>query len=92
MTKTEMVRAYKERTGMTLKDSKASVEEVFKIIKDTLSIGEDVEITGFGKFYVKEIKEGSTRNPKTGEKLPACKSVGFKYSTGLKNDVKSSLN
>ncbi len=60
--------------------SLSTVESLFKIIKRTLESGEDVLITGFGKFCVKDKQERKGRNPETGDdmELKARRIVTFK--------------
>ena len=62
------------------------LESILEIIKNTLENGEDVMITGFGKFYVKEKKERRGRNPATGKDLMlgSRRVVGFKCSGKLR--------
>lgn len=62
------------------------LESILEIIKNTLENGEDVLITGFGKFYVKEKRERKGRNPQTGEDLMlgSRRVVGFKCSGKLR--------
>ena len=61
------------------------------IIKETLENGEDVMITGFGKFYVKVKKERRERNPQTGEDitLGARRVVCFKCPGVLREKINS---
>ena len=65
------------------------VESLIEIIKRTLENGEDVLITGFGKFYVKEKRKRKGRNPKTREDLilGERKVVTFKCSGILRNKI-----
>lgn len=65
------------------------VETLLEIIKKTLESGDDVMISGFGKFSVKEKKTRKGRNPATGKDmmLDARKVVTFKCSGGLRNKV-----
>ena len=65
------------------------VESLLEIIKTTLESGEDVLITGFGKFCVKEKSERQGRNPATGNDLMlgARRVVTFKCSSVLKNKL-----
>jgi len=65
------------------------VESLLEIIKQTLESGEDVLITGFGKFCVKEKKERKGWNPQTEEELVlrARRVVRFKSSETLKGRV-----
>jgi integration host factor subunit alpha len=56
-------------TGVTKKEAAKIVETLLQTIKSTLENGEDVLISGFGKFCVKEKKERRGRNPQTGQDL-----------------------
>jgi len=55
--------------GMTKSESKEAVETLFEIMKERLEGGEEVKISGFGKFEVKEKKRRRGRNPRTGEDM-----------------------
>jgi len=65
------------------------VESLLEIIKHTLESGEDVLISGFGKFCVKDKKERKGRNTQTGEGLVVRerKIVRFKYSWVLRDRI-----
>jgi integration host factor subunit alpha len=65
------------------------VDSIFDVIKQTLESGEDVLISGFGKFYIKEKHERRGRNPQTGEPitLAARKVVTFYCSGVLKEKI-----
>jgi len=65
------------------------VESLLEIIKHTLESGEDVLISGFGKFCVKEKGKRKGRNPQTGEDLVMRerKIVRFKYSWVLRDKM-----
>ena len=65
------------------------VESLLEIIKHTLESGEDVLITGFGKFCVKDKNERNGWNPQTASdmKLRARKVVRFKYSGTLREKM-----
>jgi integration host factor subunit alpha len=58
-----------ENIGYTRKKSIETVETVLELIKRSLESGEDVLISGFGKFCVKEKAERRGRNPATGEDM-----------------------
>ena len=62
------------------------VESIMEIMRETLANGEDILISGFGKFCVKEKKERKGRNPATGEAmmLRARRIVTFKPSGNLR--------
>ena len=87
MTKAEIVEQIYERVGFSKKESAELVERVFDIIKDTLSDGEKVKISGFGNFVVREKNARKGRNPQTGEeiRLAARRVLTFKPSHVLKN-------
>jgi len=65
------------------------VESLIEIIKKTLESGEDVLISGFGKFCVKEKMQRKGRNPQTGNDLMLGERrvVTFKCSGRLKNKI-----
>lgn len=65
------------------------IESLLEIMKETLESGEDVLITGFGKFCVKEKSERQGRNPATGKDLilGARRIVVFKCSSVLKDKL-----
>jgi integration host factor subunit alpha len=75
--------------GFTKKISVETVEALLKIIKDTLETGEDVLISGFGKFCVKGKKQRRGRNPATGDDLllRERKVVTFKCSGKLRERI-----
>jgi len=74
---------------MTKNRSAEILETCLEIIKSTLESGEDVLISGFGKFCVREKKERRGRNPATGDAmiLAPRKVVTFKCSGKLKNMI-----
>jgi len=65
------------------------VERLLEIIKQTLESGEDVLISGFGKFYVKDKRKRRGRNPQTGQDLLLVERrvVMFKCSAVLRNKM-----
>ena len=91
LTKSEVVERIHERLSYTfsLKQSQEVVEVLLEIIKSTLENGEDVLISGFGKFCIKEKKERRGRNPAKGEImiLPARRVVTFKNSAKLRDKL-----
>jgi len=64
LTKTDIVDSVKDQIGFTGKRSVETVETLLEIIKSTFESGEDVFISGFGKFCVRDKKERRGRNPK----------------------------
>jgi len=91
LTKTQLVDSIQQQLGLSKKQSTQSVETILKILKDTLASGEDVLISNFGKFCVKEKAERKGQNPATGEDLilKARKVVTFRASDRLKEKVDS---
>ena len=89
LTKANLVETVQDVCELTKKDSRKLVDELLGIIKDTLVDGEDVLITGFGKFFVKEKKERRGRNPQTGEDLllGSRRVVRFKCSGKLRDRI-----
>ena len=75
-----------DRLGMDRQESRQLVKRLFKIMKDTLSRGDDLLISGFGKFSVRHKKARRGRNPQTKESLTigARKVVVFKSSGVLR--------
>ena len=91
MTKADIVeRIYKE-AGFSKKEAADLVDLVFKIIKDTLSRGEKVKISGFGNFSIRDKANRVGRNPQTGEamQISARRVLTFKPSQILKEDITS---
>jgi integration host factor subunit alpha len=83
---TEMVAA---ENGWSQKQSSEYVELLLEIMKSTLASGEDLLISGFGKFSVKDKRERRGRNPATGDDLTLRprKVVTFKCSGRLRDHI-----
>jgi integration host factor subunit alpha len=89
LTKADIVeRVYKE-AGFSKKEASDLVDLVFKVIKDTLSKGEKVKISGFGNFSIRDKATRIGRNPQTGDsmEIAARRVLTFKPSQVLKEDV-----
>ena len=86
LTKAHLADSIHNQIGLPKNQSVQVLESILEIIKKTLENGEDVMITGFGKFYVKEKKERRGRNPATGNDLMlgSRRVVGFKCSGKLR--------
>jgi integration host factor subunit alpha len=87
MTKAEIVEQIYEKIGFSKKESADIVELVFDTIKDTLSKGEKIKISGFGNFVVRQKRSRVGRNPQTGEtiEITARKVLTFRPSQVLKS-------
>ena len=90
LTKNDVVKALVKETGCQLNQSVEMIETLLELIKFTLASGEDVLISGFGKFCVNEKRQRKGRNPATGEDmvLAARRVVTFKCSGQLKKKIK----
>ena len=87
LTKAGIIEIVTQKTGFTKHKSTNAVESVLEIMKDTLASGDDVLISGFGKFCVCDKSERRGRNPATGDDmmLPARRVVTFKCSGKLRD-------
>ena len=69
LTKAHIAKTIHDRLDFTNDRSAQLVDSLLEIIKQTLENGEDILISGFGKFWVREKRERRGRNPHTGEDL-----------------------
>jgi len=92
VTKAHMIESVQENLGYPKNQSAEIVESLIEIIKKTLAEGDDLLISGFGKFCVKNKKERKGRNPATNEEmiLRQRKVVVFKCSGLLRDKVNGS--
>ena len=90
MNKKEPINTISETTSLSKKDAGAALDATIKTITDSLASGEDVILTGFGTFTVKERTAREGRNPATGEKMmiAVSKTPAFKAGKALKDAVK----
>ena len=89
MTKADIAERIQSATGFTKKESSELLEAVFSIMKNTLEAGENLKISGFGNFVVKQKKDRRGRNPQTGETITieARRILSFKPSHILKANI-----
>jgi integration host factor subunit alpha len=89
LTKAQIIEMIAEQNGFAKNKSIELVENLLEIIKRTLESGEDVLVSGFGKFCVKNKGKRCGRNPATGSDLmlSARKVVTFKCSGKLRQKV-----
>ncbi len=89
LTKAQMVESVQNLLGYHRNQSVEIVESLLEIIKQTLESGDDVLVSGFGKFCVKEKAKRKGRNPATGDDmmLDARKVVTFQCSGKLKDRI-----
>ena len=91
LTKIQLVESIRNQTSLPRNRSLQIVETLLEIIKSTLESGEDVLISGFGKFCVKQKAERKGRNPATGDTmmLKPRKVVTFNCSGKLRDRINS---
>ena len=89
LTKAHIIEAIHNQLDLPKKKSTDLIENLIEIIKRNLETGDDVLISGFGKFSVNRKKNRKGRNPATGEDmiLPARKVVTFKCSHLLREKI-----
>ena len=89
LTKDKLVIRLQTQLGLTKPESRQMVERLFGLMKDTLTNGEDLLVSGFGKFSVRKKNERRGRNPQTRESLilPARKVLVFKASGVLRERI-----
>ena len=88
-TKAEMIKSIQNQFGLSQNKSTDIFDSFLEIIKASLENGEDVMISGFGKFCVNGKNERKGRNPQTGESITLAprKVVTFRCSRKLKDSV-----
>jgi integration host factor subunit alpha len=93
LTKAEIIEAVAEGNGFSKKQATDTVETLLEIMKRTLAVGEDVLVSGFGKFCVKEKSERRGRNPATGDAmmLRPRRVVTFKCSGKLRDKINPTI-
>jgi len=89
ITRADLAEAVYEEVGLSRNESSDLVEAVLDEIADTLVTGENVKISSFGSFSIREKGERIGRNPKTGVEVPISprKVLVFKASHVLKDRI-----
>jgi integration host factor subunit alpha len=89
LVKENLVQSLYDQVGLSKQESQILVDNVFELIKKSLESGEDVLISGFGKFMAKEKVQRKGRNPATGSDLTldARRVVTFKSSPVLREKM-----
>jgi DNA-binding protein HU-beta len=90
MTKLELFSVLAEKTGMSKKQAKAAVEAFVDVVTMTLKKGDDVTVTGFGKFYVGQLKARKQVVPRSNKvvSVPARSVPRFRAGKQLRESVK----
>jgi DNA-binding protein HU-beta len=88
--KQELAKLLSQKTKKSQKDSVMFIDAFIETVSDTLSENKEINLTGFGKFYVSNRAQREGINPQTKEKIqiPATKVPLFKAGKGLKEKIK----
>ena len=91
LTKAEMAEKLYEELGLNKREAKEIVEMFFEEIRSALETGNQVKLSGFGNFDLRDKKQRPGRNPKTGEEIPisARRVVTFRPGQKLKARVEA---
>ena len=94
LTKSDIVEGLNNEIGLNKREAKELVDMFFNDIKDLLSEGHDVKLSGFGNFQLRDKSPRPGRNPRTGEdvEISARRVVTFKSGQKLKESVKTLTN
>ena len=84
LTKADIAERLFEELGLNKREAKEIVELFFDEIKKSLESGEQVKISGFGKFELRDKNGRPGRNPKTGEEIPITPRRVVTFRTGQK--------
>lgn len=89
MTLNEIAQILSTNHGLTKADAKTYVDAVFAAIGDAAAKGDEISISGFGKFAVKHSPARDGRNPATGEAMTikAANKISFKPAKALKDKL-----
>lgn len=89
MNKTELIEELAERTGSSKDEAQRRVEAFASDVAVMLKGGDEVRISGFGKFYVQEREAREGTNPQTKKRMhiPVSKVPKFSAGNGLKRSV-----
>lgn len=89
LTKEHLINSLAEENGYSRIQAAELIETLIEIIKSRLSSGEDVLVSGFGKFCVRQKRERRGRNPATGESMVLAprRVVTFKWSGRLRDKI-----
>lgn len=93
ITRADLSEAVYQKVGLSRTESAELVEMVLKEISDTLEAGENVKLSSFGSFVVREKGERIGRNPKTGVEVPIepRRVMVFKPSNVMKEAINRAL-
>jgi integration host factor subunit alpha len=91
LTKADIANRLFEEVGLNKREAKEFVDAYFEEIRQALESGENVKLSGFGNFQLREKNQRPGRNPKTGEEIPisARRVVTFRPGQKLRSRVEA---
>ena len=91
LTKADIAERLFEEVGLNKREAKDFVDSYFEMISEALQRGENVKLSGFGNFQLREKNQRPGRNPKTGEEIPisARRVVTFRPGQKLRARVEA---
>jgi len=91
LTKAEIAERLFDEMGLNKREAKELVEQFFEEIRQSLESNEQVKLSGFGNFDLRDKRQRPGRNPKTGEEIPiqARRVVTFRPGQKLKSRVEN---
>jgi integration host factor subunit alpha len=94
LTKSDLIKEISERLDLAPAEAKHAIEALLETMKSTLASGEDVMVSGFGRFQVNDKAPRKGRNPATGDSMTLDKRrvVTFKCSGKLKNQINGNIH
>lgn len=89
MNKAELINAIADETGLSKKDTEATINSFVNVVTNALENKDKVQLIGFGTFETRERAARTGRNPQTNEeiKIPASTTPAFKAGKALKERV-----
>lgn len=89
LTRAEIADAINRKLGLSRSESLAMVEAILDLMSDALARGENVKISGFGTFLLRDKSQRIGRNPKTGLEVPITprRVLTFRASQMLKDRI-----
>jgi integration host factor subunit alpha len=94
LTKADLADLLFEKVGLNKREAKDMVEVFFEEVRRALEAGDQVKLSGFGNFQLRDKPQRPGRNPKTGEEIPisARRVVTFHASQKLKAMVEKNFH
>jgi len=91
LTKADIADRLFNEVGLNKREAKEFVDAFFEIVREALEKGENVKLSGFGNFQLREKNQRPGRNPKTGEEIPisARRVVTFRPGQKLRARVEA---